>query len=384
MMTRSVYWGVAILIFLVVTATVWVVLHNNAEIERMKRESAELLPQSDDPSLQHTTKHVSGSPDYQPPPLGETDDTGYWKGNVWHQKPAPQVKQKSFFDFWSEDPDKLWWMWRNGKVPGKEFDAFIRRVIAEYPYSQAALEARLSLGGGEAVYKAALKYHPHSPRLHLAIALSNGGVDPEESVAFAKKALRLLPNSSEDYSHLETLHSKPHVDAHMKLGRGYQRLGDYKSALVHLKTAQRLLKPGVVEGDGTYFTYTDGSVRKIYTDMTTAFYDQMTEYIAAIESGTPRLGPGLHPQLEHSADFPQFSSPPVASPRVDMTEQVSPPTPKHLRRLSHNKPREQQPTSLKKKASLNDRHITEQQQHGNKTKPSKKHRQSCLMNKTFL
>ena len=102
-MSKKMMWGLVILIVLVVTATVWVVLHNNAEIERMKRESTELLPQSD-PSLQHTSERVSGSPGYQPPPLGETDDTGYWEGNTWHQKPAPKPKKRGF---WSEDIDKL-------------------------------------------------------------------------------------------------------------------------------------------------------------------------------------------------------------------------------------------------------------------------------------
>ena len=53
--------------------------------------------------------------------------------------------------------------------------------------------------------KAALKYHPESPALHVSIAemlfniiRDRGSSSPEEVVAFAKKALRLLQNSTEN------------------------------------------------------------------------------------------------------------------------------------------------------------------------------------------
>ena len=283
MMTRRVYWGLAILTILVVTATVWVVLHNIAEIEEMKQESAELLPQSDDPSLQYTPKRVADSPDYQPPPLGETDDTGYWEGNTWHQKPAPKSKKK--------------WFWER-EMTLEEFhlhdptDAFIETIIQNQPYSEAALFARVYyLPGSIEDLKAALKYHPDSPALHLYIAEgmpSAGGegksgmfhkYSPEETVAFAKKALRLLKNSTEnpDVYYDYGFTSSTLEGAHKALGIAYQYLGDYDAALYHLKQGQRLYEP--MEGDLLWYGK-DGVTEALGAAVYSA-------NIAAIEAGTP-------------------------------------------------------------------------------------------------
>ena len=323
-MTRRAYWGLVPLL-LIIGIFVYLIVKNHVEVVHFEREFNALgkvlssLEDKQDPS-----SAVSEKGDSLPPPLGETEGTGYWEGNTWHQKNAPpQAKKKPFWDFWSEDPDKLRRMFINGEAPNDEYDAFARRIIAEYPYSEAALEARLYFyDNSEADLKAALKYHPQSPRLHLAIARSYG-VDWEESVAFAKKALRLFPNSSEDYSHIEDLHRRPDVYAHMTLGREYQRLGDYKSALVHLKTTQRLLKPGVIEDSRYWHVEPDtGEYLPRTDDDTTSFYDKMAEEIAAIESGKPLLGPGLASQLEKSSDSPKFSSDAVPSSGVVIDSEV--------------------------------------------------------------
>ena len=280
-MTRRVYWGLAILTILVVTATVWVVLHNTAEIEEMKRESADLLPQSDDPSLPHTSELGEGSPDYQPPPLGETYDTGYWEGNTWHQKPAPKPKKK--------------WFWER-EMTLKEFhlhdptDAFIETIIQNQPYSEAALFARMHyLPCSIEDLKAALKYHPDSPALHLYIAEgmpSAGGegksgmfhkYSPEETVAFGEKALRLLKNSTENPDVYYSVCSSTLEGAHQALGIAYQYLGDYDAALYHLKQGQRLYEP--MEGDLLWYGE-DGTAEALGAAVYSA-------NIAAIEAGTP-------------------------------------------------------------------------------------------------
>ena len=275
MMARRMYWGLVILTILVVTATVWVVLHNNAEIEKMKQESAELLPQSDDPSLPHTPKRVADSPDYQPPPLGETDDTGYWEGNTWHQKPAPKPKKKWFWEREMTVEDYY------ANFPLGNSTTYRETVIRNQPYSEAALRARIELARTFEDMKAALKYHPDSPALHVEIAESMpfaGGegksglfhkYSPEETVVFAKKALRLLQHSTENLDVYIGLRSSAAESAHKTLGVAYQYLGDYDSALYHLKQGQRLFEPmGDPFGD----------------ELAAAAY---ASNIAAIEAGTP-------------------------------------------------------------------------------------------------
>ena len=137
----------------------------------------------------------------KPPPPGETEDTGYWEGNVWRQKDAPKGDNK-----WLGGGDTQLYLLKlttdSGAFPHgfKHARDFARWVIAEHPYSQAALEARLQLGGGETYLKDALKYHPTSPLLHAKIAAYS--YDAQDAVAFGKKALRLLQTTSEDYSRL--------------------------------------------------------------------------------------------------------------------------------------------------------------------------------------
>ena len=309
-MTRRMYWGLAILITLVVTATVWVVLHNNAEIEEMKRESAELLPQSDDPSFQHTPKRVADSPDYQPPPLGETDDTGYWEGNTWHQKPAPKPKKRGF---WSEDPDTLADRMRHDHdLKNSERVLLAQRIVHEYPYSEAAIDARYKLmlydengnymgplseeaavENAVASYKDMLKYHPNSSRVLTDLAWTLEKKSPAEAIAFGQKSLRIDPSNRE---------------THQALAHAYQYLGDYKTALVHLKAGQKLSdpnEPGMIE-----FVIDEDT--SLYND-----YDHFTYEISMIAAGTPRYGPDPQPPISSSVDVPMFPSDAVPTPPPD-------------------------------------------------------------------
>ena len=128
----------------------------------------ELVP-SGEVDLHAPRSATSGaSPTYQPPPLGETEDTGHWEGNTWHQKPAPEPQKKGF---WSEDPDKL----AHRAIycidlTYLESRDLARRIIRDYPYSEAALKMRYKLAplGTEAeiaYLKDMLKYHPNSTRV---------------------------------------------------------------------------------------------------------------------------------------------------------------------------------------------------------------------------
>lgn len=300
-MRRKIYWGLATLIIgLIGTATGLVFQHERAEIAQLERDAAEsdyLLPKSDK-SPQQTPHHAGMSTSTTKPPPGETHDTGHWDGNIWHRTATPKPKK----NWWSEDTNKLRLQIINGDFSGT-WDAFARSVIAEHPYSEAALEARLGLAGSTEELRGALKYHPESPRL--LSWLADGTRSPEEAVAFAKKALRFLPNSSEDYSLLD-LQRTPSVQSHMTLGRAYQQLGDYKAALVHLKTTKSLLKPGIAD------------------EWIAGYYEYMSKQIAAIEAGRPIFGPDKKQQPTPASDFPVVppqSAPPVAP--VAVTEQPS-------------------------------------------------------------
>ena len=194
-----------------------------------------------------------------------------------------------------------------GNLP-KEFEgdsyAFARWIIAEHPYSQAALEARIVLNSGIDYsvdnLKEALKYHPVSPALHAEIASGRWGDYPEESVAFAKKALRLLSATSEDYLY-RGVYDSPEVRSHRALGLAYQHLGDYKSALVHLKAAQRLYKSGIT-GEPW--------------DLNLDAYNNCVKDIEAIEAGKPRWG--QDPKLEPA--FGGISVKSSATPIVSISD----------------------------------------------------------------
>lgn len=141
-------------------------------------------------------------------------------------------------------------------MPSDQRPTHYFRFIEEYPYSKAALRARYALsrykrvdGNFQSVgsdtshklscYKEMLKYHPDSPRLLYDLAHLTEDDSPEEAIAYGKKALKYIDKYPADSTY--GLHTYPE-EIHYKLGQAYQEVGDYKSALVHLKAAQSLMK----------------------------------------------------------------------------------------------------------------------------------------------
>ena len=305
-MRHKLYWGFAALIILLIgTAGVLFIRHNLAETARLEALSdAENRGQESDSSQQQPAQRGVGSTDYKPPPLGETDDTGYWEGNTWHQKPAPKPKKRGF---WSADPDTLAYRMTYGRdLKYSERVLLARHIVREYPYSEAALEARYKLKNydendnyrglgigteAEVAYlKGMLKYHPNSTRLLTDLALSQSIDSPEEAIAFGQKSLRI-----------DSLNRR----THNALGTAYQRLGDYKTALVHLKTGQKLSDPE----ESNYIEIVIDERTSLYND-----YDRFTYEISMIEAGTPRYGPDPQPPVSPSADLPIFPSDDVSTP----------------------------------------------------------------------
>lgn len=217
---------------------------------------------------------------------------GIWDGDTWHVHPAPKPKKRGF---WSEDIDELARRVVYGvEIKGIERFSVAQRIVREYPYSEAALKMRYVLmnyyengerralplvGEAELVYlKGMLKHHPNSPRVLSDLALKLSASSPEESIAFGQKLLRIDPSN---------------IDAHNALGRAYQRLGDYKTALVHLKTGLKLSDPDE-------YSYIDFVVDE---DTVTGNNYQWFAYdISMIEAGTPRYGPDPEPVSASSSD----------------------------------------------------------------------------------
>jgi len=290
------YWGLAILVVLLIAGVCYLLVGQYAEVREYEAaavEAEQLLAARDKEQGDAGTLGVDVSDDtYQPPPLGETYDTGYWKGNTWHQNPAPKPKKK----WWQRDdtrkylemlcigsvtsefhdPEFLGLGEITGDTDGPGDRRFLRWLTIEHPYSQAGLEAGLVLGGGR---KKLLKYHPDSAVLHAEIAHTLDMYASEESVAFAKKSLRLLSTTSEDYSY-RGVYGSPETMSHDALGLAYQRLGDYTSALVHLKKAKNLYKTGIT---GEPF------------DLCLSSYEYCVKQIEAIEAGKPLWGPDPKP-----------------------------------------------------------------------------------------
>ncbi len=104
-MRHKMYWGLGALIILIIgTAGVLFMRHNRAEMARFEKALADAdnRLQESDSSPQQPAQRGVGSPTYKPPPLGETEDTGHWDGNVWHQT-TPKPKKKKVFGLWSRE-----------------------------------------------------------------------------------------------------------------------------------------------------------------------------------------------------------------------------------------------------------------------------------------
>ncbi len=186
-MRNKMIWGVSVFLLLVVSATVWFVLHNTAEIAEMEQESAALLSESTS-SVRQTPSSVSGS-SYQPPPPGETDGTGYWDGNTWHKTAPPKP------------PKTPWWK------EASDNDLYSRALRGDILETSELREV--------------FRYYPESPMVLSMLAddeLAMGLDNPENAVMYAKKALRFLKTTSEDYSQLgRSIMDSPRTNAHFVL-----------------------------------------------------------------------------------------------------------------------------------------------------------------------
>lgn len=188
---------------------------------------------------------------------------------------------------------------------------YAKSVVKKHPRSEAALYATLVYlqvedeqgnlldnASQAAKLKHILKYHPKSVETLSRLASLTWATSREEAIAYLKKVIALEPL---------------HLDSHILLGTIYQELGDYKPALVYLKKAKKLhAKAEASHTHDEHYTHSlaqeVGYIFEVDGEMRVLGADQITELklsrdIAAIESGTPIVGPGLN---EHADDFGLF------------------------------------------------------------------------------
>ena len=199
------------------------------------------------------------------PPLGETYTTGHWDGDKWIRTVPPDPETiyvdgiKYTYEELERANDESGWVVKQ-RIYGKH-------AVEKYPYSEVALQERYRRAekdeNNEYIwdaailvprYKEMLKWHSDSPRLLQDLAALLMDVSPAEAIKYGEEALKyihLYPNTIYGYA------TYPE-DIHATLGKAYQLVEEYDSALVHLKAAVKLIKanPGraskMVDETGRY------------------------------------------------------------------------------------------------------------------------------------
>ena len=245
------YWVLGIIICLII---ICLVVGSIIVIQRGQQQIAQLGPTALD-----VADHTPGPTN--PPPPGETQPP---------QAKSDNTAQSS--DVYSNEINRIY-----SEGHTKETIALSRSIIRDRPDSVDALMARRFLAVEDengvpdesqvrAKYYEALKYHPESSLLLGELASLIWYDSPKEAISYALKGLR------NNNSHLDG------ARLHGILGFAYQRLGDYKTAWVHLKKGQAFTEQCFSccpsPGKGTLH-------------FEVAKSDDYSVHIAAIESGRP-------------------------------------------------------------------------------------------------
>lgn len=214
------------------------------------------------------------------PPPGETYTTGHWEGDEWRRTVPPDPEKILIDGVWKtyEDMEKR----DSSLVRSSERDVYRKHAIENYPYSELALNGRLDRAERDENnkwiwdkeilvprYKAMLKWHSDSPRLLKKLAALLEEDTPAEAIKYGEEALK--------YTHLYPANTYNGYmvypeDIHSTLGIAYQRVGDYKSALRHLKAAVKLME---ANPDRAFWNNVD----------------TYKEHIKRIKAGNPLYGP---------------------------------------------------------------------------------------------
>ncbi len=205
---------------------------------------------------------------------------------LWYPNPVSKA-------IWSGNSNLLQKVIQGELPPNTSTETFRQRILRDHPYSEAALLVRFLQESYD--LRDALRYHPESPLLLSELAVRMDHWEPAKAVAYAKKALKLIAHSDESaelsrYAPFES----PRLASHLALGEAYQRLGNYKAAVVHLKTAIGQITPEI---DSSPLVEAP------------ALSSTLAKEIAAIVSWKSLKGPDPKPQMgtdEHAAVQQEF------------------------------------------------------------------------------
>ena len=114
-----------------------------------------------------------------------------------------------------------------------------------------------------------LKYHSDAPRVFKDLLTLTQEQYPEEAIKYGKAALKYIDVYPRNSSYMSGVYLEK---IHGNLGFAYQRIGDYETALEHLKKADQIQKANPQRIN----YYTDG----LYSS-----------HIKSINKGTPTYGP---------------------------------------------------------------------------------------------
>ena len=303
-MSKKLIWGLGFLVGLIIGVSAAMLMRQTDTEPKViyKVPSAEVIQQA---RKANAVKR---------PPPGETYGTGHWDGEEWHRTVPPEPEAVPV------DGEMLTYADLRMKLsrgPDERRKAY-QLLIEAYPYSELALQGRYyftkydkngyplpddSINKLEA-YKEMLKYHPDSPRVLRDLARLTEEDAPEESIFYATEGLKYVDLYPSDTTYGRWTEPE---EIHASLGKAYQMVGDYESALVHLKKTQALIyaNPG----------------RTWEKD----FADVIGREIEAIENGDPIYGPPS--EMESFEVFDEslldpFNLPPVS----DIPENESPAT----------------------------------------------------------
>lgn len=285
-MRNKLYWGLGVLIVLLICVSVFL-------FEKYMDPEPELLRR---------------------PPPGETYTTGHYDGDKWHRTvpPDPETiyidgEAEGLYEG-AEGGGELTYAELKEKDGGglmSDRRVYGKYAVEHYPYSELALNERYRRAEkdekGKRIwdaailvprYKAMLKWHSDSPRLLYDLAALLEEDSPAEAIKYGEEALKythLYPANT--YSGYWTYPER----IHGMLGHAYQRVADYDSALVHLKAAVKLIKahPG---------RYRDSP-------------DTYIDLIKYIEKGDPLIVPPT-PDFEFDSDDYDPNLPPPPGVKV--------------------------------------------------------------------
>lgn len=266
-MRKKIFWALGALVLLIIVSVSCMTVKHYVGVKQSEEgttaEAAHTQPE----------RALMPQATLRSPPKGETYTTGHYNGDQWHRTVPPEPETITY-NGETLTYDQLLKKAIFGNGNSDDQPEFEKRLLEAFPYSQGALRVRYHHYGGTqevriSQLKEMLKYHSDAPRVYKDLLDLTQEKYPEEAIEYGKAALKYI----DVYPRNSTYMSRVYLEKiHGRLGFAYQRIGDYKTALEHLKKADQIQKANPQRIN----YYTDG----LYAS-----------HIRSINKGTPTYGP---------------------------------------------------------------------------------------------